>query len=41
MKNEKIVEVPNTSINDSKILDIMGVIFILSGIGYIVYDKRK
>ena len=41
MKNEKIVEVPNTSINDSKILDIMGVIFILSGIVYIVYDKRK
>ena len=41
MTNEQIVEVPNTSISDSKVLEIAGIVLILAGLGYIVYDKFK
>lgn len=40
MTNEQIV-VPNTSISDSKVIDIIGFVFIALGIGYIVYDKKR
>ena len=40
--NEKmVVEVPKTSLNDSFVLDIVAVVLILVGIGYVFYDKRK
>lgn len=35
------IDVPNTSISDSKVLDIVGLLLILSGVGYIIYDKKK
>ena len=41
MTNEQIVEVPNTSISDSKVLEISGIVLILAGLGYIAYDKFK
>lgn len=41
MTNEAIVDVPNTGLNDSKILDIAGIILIVLGVGYIVYQKKK
>ena len=40
MTNE-LVEVPNTSISDSKILNILAFVLIALGIGYIIYDKTK
>lgn len=42
MKNEKeVVEVPVTGLNDSKALNIIGLISIVIGISYIVYGKKK
>lgn len=41
MLDEAIVEVPNTGISDSKVLNIVGVILILTGVGYIIYDEKK
>ena len=41
MTNEQIVEVPNTSISDSKVLEIAGIVLVLAGLGYIAYDKFK
>ncbi len=38
--NEKIF-VPNTSFNDSKIIDIISAISIFAGIGYIIYENKK
>ena len=40
MTNEKI-PVPITSISDSYVLDIIGIIAIVLGIGYIIYDTKK
>ena len=42
MKNEKVVvEVPNTGINDYHIIEIVGGLLIISGIGVVVYVKKK
>lgn len=41
MTNEAIIDVPNTGLNDSKVLDIAGIILIVLGVGYIVYQKKK
>lgn len=41
MTNELIVEVPNTGISDSNVLNIIGIVVIVLGIGYIAYDKFK
>lgn len=41
MTNEQIVEVPNTSISDSKVLNVVGLVLIVAGVGYIIYDKKK
>lgn len=41
MTNELVVEVPNTGISDSNILNIIGIVVIILGIGYITYDKFK
>ena len=41
MTNEMIVEVPSTGISDSNVLNIIGIIVIVLGIGYIAYDKYK
>ena len=40
MKDEKI-KVPNTGIQDSKAMDVIGIVFIIGGLGYVVYEKRK
>ena len=40
MKDE-IIEVPNTGINDSHVIDIIGLVFIIGGIGFIIYDKKR
>lgn len=40
MKDE-IIEVPNTGINDSHVIDIIGLVFIVGGIGFIIYDKKR
>lgn len=37
----KLIEVPNTSLSDSKVLKIVGIVVIILGIGYLVYDKYK
>ena len=42
MVDEKIViEVPNTGVNDYHIIELVGSLLILSGIGVIVYVKKK
>lgn len=41
MINEKVVEVPNTGLNDSKFIEIAGIILIVLGVGYLLYDKNK
>lgn len=41
MTDEQIVKVPNTSLSDSKVLEIIGLIFIVAGAGYIFYDQNK
>ena len=42
MVDEKIViEVPQTGINDYHIVEVVGSLLILSGIGVIVYVKKK
>lgn len=42
MKNEKVVvEVPNTGINDYHIIEIVGGLLIISGIGVVAYVKKK
>lgn len=35
------IKVPNTSLSDSKALDVVGLILIVAGVGYIFYDKKK
>lgn len=41
MTDEQIVEVPNTSLSDSKVLDIISLVFIVAGVGYIIYENKK
>ena len=41
MTDEKIIEVPDTSISNSKILDSIALILIISGVGYLIYDKKR
>ena len=42
MVDEKVViEVPNTGVDDNHIAEIFGSLLILSGIGVIVYVKKK
>ena len=42
MTDEKVViEVPSTGINDTHIIEIAGALFVLGGIGVIVYVKKK
>ena len=35
------VKVPNTSLSDSKVLDVVGIVLIITGVGYLIYVKRK
>lgn len=35
------IEVPNTKLNDCKTLDIIGLILIIAGVSYIIYDKKR
>ena len=40
--DEKVViEVPSTGITDTHIIEIAGALFVLGGIGVIVYVKKK
>lgn len=42
MTDEKVViEVPSTGITDTHIIEISGALFVLGGIGVIVYVKKK
>ena len=41
ISNNQIIEVPKTGLSDSKILNVVGIVVILLGIGYIAYDKFK
>ena len=42
MTNEKeVFEVPNTSIANSKVLNIITTILAIAGIGFIIYDKKR
>lgn len=42
MENEKVVvEVPNTEINDYHLIEIFGGLLIISGIGVVVYVKKR
>ena len=41
MTNELIVDVPDTDIADSNILNVIGIVAIVLGLGYIAYDKFK
>lgn len=42
LTNEKIiVEVPNTSISDSKVVTAITIVSILVGLGFIIYDKKR
>lgn len=45
-ENDKVIEstlinVPDTLANDSKLFEIVGIALMISGIGYIIYDKKK
>ena len=40
MKDE-VIEVPNTGVDDSHIIDIIGLVFITGGVGFIIYDKKR
>lgn len=40
LKNEKI-KVPDTGISDSKILNYVAFVLIVSGVGYIIYEDKK
>lgn len=40
MTNQAI-EVPNTSLNDSNVINVIGVVVTLLGIAYLIYDKVK
>lgn len=35
------IKVPNTSLSDSKVLDVVGIVLMLAGVGYLIYDKKK
>lgn len=37
----QVVEVPNTGLNTSNILNIVAIVFTVAGVCYIVYDKKK
>ena len=37
----KVVKVPNTSTTDSAILEVVGIIFICFGIGYMIYESKR
>ncbi|MFR5856621.1 MAG: collagen binding domain-containing protein, partial [Bacilli bacterium] len=41
MSNEQIIDVPDTGILNSNILNVIGIIAIVLGLGYIAYDKFK
>ena len=42
MVNEKVViEVPNTGLNDYFVLEIISGLLMISGIGVIIYAKKK
>lgn len=41
MSNEQMIDVPDTDIADSNILNIIGIVAIVLGLGYIAYDKFK
>ena len=41
MSNDQIIDVPDTGISDSNILNVVGIIAIVLGLGYIAYDKFK
>lgn len=42
LSNEKIIiEVPNTSVADSKVVTIVTLVSIIAGIGFIIYDKKR
>lgn len=42
LSNEKIIiEVPNTSIADSKVITVVTIISIIAGLGFIIYDKKR
>lgn len=40
MTNQSVI-VPNTGLNESKVLNVVGVVLTLLGIIYLVYDKKK
>lgn len=35
------IKVPNTSLSDSKVLDVVGIVLIIAGVGYLIYVKKK
>ena len=35
------VKVPNTSLSDSKVLDVVGIVLMIAGVGYLIYAKKK
>ncbi len=35
------VKVPKTSLSDSKALDVIGIVSIIAGVGYLIYAKKK
>jgi hypothetical protein len=35
------IKVPDTFLNDSKLIDVIGILFIIVGAGYIIFDKYK
>lgn len=39
--NNQAIEVPNTSLNDSNVINVIGVVVTLLGIAYLIYDKVK
>lgn len=41
MKDEKIIEVPNTELNDLHIKEIGSIMLCVAGIGVIIYAKKK
>jgi len=38
---EETFDVPKTSVADSKIIDVITIILVIAGIGFVIYDKKK
>ena len=41
MSNKMIVEIPKTGLTNIRFVDVVSIVMIVSGLGFLVYDKHK